>query len=49
MEKKKKRYAKPRVQKVKLVVEGAVLGICWTDNSTLANASSCNDGVACPQ
>jgi hypothetical protein len=40
----KKAYAKPGVSKVKLTVEGPVLGSCYTDNTTLQLASNCNTG-----
>jgi hypothetical protein len=43
----KKSYAKPGVSKVKLAVEGPVLGSCWTDDTLTASLANCNTLDVC--
>ena len=43
----KKEYAKPKVSRVKLIVEGPVLGSCWTDNTTEPYSFNCNTLNVC--
>jgi len=44
----KKEYVKPEVARVKLVVEGPVLGNCWTDYTTQPDSDTCNLFESCP-
>ena len=43
----KKAYVKPEVMRVKLVVEGPVLGTCWLDDTSQPNSDICNQS-GCP-
>jgi len=46
-EKAKREYAKPEVTRVKLVVEGPVLGVCWSQETTSPDSSGCQWAEGC--